>query len=62
VGRRKYEIEGEEVRSIYRLIKDVVVPLMTKDTARLPNGRRMIAEAVRLAVDKYIYVLGSNNR
>jgi hypothetical protein len=62
VDRRKHEVMEKEVRSMCRLIKDVVVPLMTEDTARLPNGRRMIAEAVRSAADKYIHVPGSGDR
>jgi hypothetical protein len=39
-----------------------VIPLITEDTARLLNGRRIIVEVVRSAVDKYIYVLGSSDR
>jgi hypothetical protein len=62
VDRRKHEVIEEEVRSMCRLIQDVVVPLMTEDTARLSNGRRMIAEAVRSAADKYIHVPGSGDR
>jgi hypothetical protein len=62
VDRRKHEIEGEEVRSMCRLIKDVVIPLMTEEMARLPNGRRTIEEAVRSAADKYIHVPGGDYR
>jgi hypothetical protein len=52
VDRRKHEVKEEEVRSMCRLTKDVVVPLMTEETARLSNGRRMIVEAVKAAADK----------
>jgi len=43
-----------------RLVKDVVVPLMTEDTAKLSNGRWMTAEAVRSAAGKYLHVSGSD--
>jgi hypothetical protein len=57
VDRRKHEVKEEEVRSMCRLTKDVVVPLMTEETARLSNGRRMIVQAVKAAADKYVYSL-----
>jgi hypothetical protein len=58
VDRRKHDVSEKEVRSICRLIEDVVVPLITGETAKLSNGRRMIVEAVRSAADKYLHVLG----
>jgi hypothetical protein len=59
---RKQEVEEEEMRSMCTLIKDVVDLPMTEETARLPNSRRVIAEAVRTAADKYMHVPGSDDR
>jgi hypothetical protein len=60
VDRRKHKAEKERVRSTYRLIKDVGIPLMTEETARSSNSRRKIARTVRVATDEYIHVPGSD--
>jgi hypothetical protein len=60
VDRTRHEVREGEVRSICKLIEDVVIPLMTDETAKLSNGRQMIAEAIKSAANKYLYVPGSD--
>lgn len=60
VDRTRHEIREEEVRSMCKLIEDVVIPLMTEETAELSNGRQIITEAIRSAADKYLLVSGSD--
>ena len=60
VDRTRHEVREEEVRSMCKLIEDVVIPLMTEETAKLSDGRHMITEAVRSAANKYLFVSGSD--
>lgn len=41
------EIEGDVVKGVCELIRDVVVPLMTEERALRPGGRKEIVDAVR---------------
>jgi hypothetical protein len=60
VDRTRHEVREGEVRLIYKLIEDVVIPLITDETAKLSNGRQIIAEAIKSAANKYLYVPGSD--
>lgn len=55
VDRTRHEVREEEVRSMCKLIEEVVIPLMTEETARSPNRRQRIVEAAQSAADKYIH-------
>ena len=55
VDRTMREVREEDVRSVCKSIEEVVIPLISEETAKLPNGRQTIVEAVESAADKYVH-------
>jgi hypothetical protein len=51
----------EEVRSVCKLIEDVVVPFITEEMARLSNGKQTIIEAIVQATQRYMGVSRSGD-
>ena len=60
VDRTMRKVREEDVRSVCKLIEDVVVPLITEEAAKAPDGIRKITEAIEEAASKYLYVSGSD--
>lgn len=54
VDRTMRKIREEDVRSVCKLIEDVVVPLMTEEAAKAPDGIRKITEAIEEAAGRYL--------
>jgi hypothetical protein len=54
VDRTMREIREEDVRSTCKLIEEVVVPLMTEEAAKAPDGVRRITEAIEEAAGRYM--------
>lgn len=48
------EVCEEDVQSVYKLIEDVVVPLMTEEAVRAPSGIKTITEAIEEAAGRYM--------
>ena len=49
-----HTVREEEVRSVCKFIEDVVVPLMTEEAARAPDGEDRIISAIKEEVGRYM--------
>ena len=54
VDRTMHTVREEEVRSVCKFIEDVVVPLMTEEAARAPDGEDRIMSAIKEEAGRYM--------